>query len=281
MTFLSRPAALAVALAVAVGGVGLPAGSAQAAVKATRVSGWTAKALVARQGQVVRLRLAVRPARKSAARTVVLQRRASGSAQWTNVTTARTGKRGALTLRVPTTRSFDGVVRLRVAATRKARATVTPARHLVVRAGAGTGTVPPTTDVEREVVRLVNVARATARSCGSQHFGATTPVRVNDRLSKAARDHALDMGRRGYFSHDSLDGRTFVDRVHAAGYSNPSAENIAAGYPTPAAVVSGWLSSPGHCANIMARDAVDLGVGFASVPGSEYDTYWVQDFGRG
>ena len=298
MTSSPRPAAIVVAVALAVGVLGLPAGSAEAAVKATRVAGWTGSTLVASPGQVVRLHVAVRPVRKPAVRTVVLQRRAAGAAGWSNVTTARTSKRGALTLRVPTARPFDGVVRLWVTATRKARAVATPARRLVVRpaptsplatsGGTSTGSTasptaiaPQTTDIELEVARLVNVARASARTCGTQRFAAAGPLHVDNRLSAASREHALDMGRQRYFSHTSLDGRTPWDRARAAGYTNASGENIAAGYPTAAAVVQGWLDSPGHCSNIMAPDAADIGVGFANVSGSPYGTYWVQLFGRG
>src|SRR5918997_4782785 len=44
------------------------------------------------------------------------------------------------------------------------------------------------------------------------------PLRLNRRLSKAARRHARDMARRKYFSHDSLGGGSFVDRIRRAGY---------------------------------------------------------------
>jgi uncharacterized protein YkwD len=286
MRLLPRPVAVAIAVVALLGGVGLPAGSADAAVKATRVSGWSGRSLVATQGQQVRLRVAVRPARNSVRRTVVLQRRTSGAGGWRNVSTAHTNTHGVAMLQLPTARSFNGAVRLWVRATHKARAVATPSRRLVVRtaavgSAATSAAVPATTSTEREVVRLVNLARASARTCGSQQFGAARPLRLDDRLSKAGRDHALDMGTKGYFSHTSTDGRTFVDRVHAAGYASPSAENIAAGYATPADVVQGWLASAGHCANIMSTDSVDVGVGFADVPGSPYGTYWVQDFGRG
>ena len=49
----------------------------------------------------------------------------------------------------------------------------------------------------------------------------------------------------------------------------------------PAAVVSGWMSSPGHCANIMNAGFTDIGVGYAFVAGSPYGSYWTQDFGGG
>src|SRR4051812_23098362 len=37
------------------------------------------------------------------------------------------------------------------------------------------------------------------------------PLKSNRRLSKAAASHARDMCVRGYFSHDSANGSSFVD----------------------------------------------------------------------
>src|SRR6476646_7886697 len=44
------------------------------------------------------------------------------------------------------------------------------------------------------------------------------PLRVNKRLSKAARRHAQDMVTRDYFAHDTAGGGNFVDRIENAGY---------------------------------------------------------------
>lgn len=119
-----------------------------------------------------------------------------------------------------------------------------------------------------EVVRLVNVARGAA-GCAAVH--------VNARLATAARLHSADMARQDYFSHTSLDGRTPWDRIRAQGYAYGSAENIAAGYPTAAAVMAGWMNSPGHKANILNCSNIALGVGLGR--GGSYGTYWTQDFG--
>ena len=50
-----------------------------------------------------------------------------------------------------------------------------------------------------------------------------------------------------------------------------AAENIASGYQTPAAVVVGWMNSPGHRANILNASLGHMGVG-------EMDRAWVQLF---
>jgi uncharacterized protein YkwD len=44
------------------------------------------------------------------------------------------------------------------------------------------------------------------------------PLSFNTGLAEAARAHAADMLENGYYSHDSLDGRTLEDRIREAGY---------------------------------------------------------------
>jgi uncharacterized protein YkwD len=46
-----------------------------------------------------------------------------------------------------------------------------------------------------------------------------SPLTFSSSLYTAAREHAEDMLARGYFSHDSLDGRTYVDRIRKTGYN--------------------------------------------------------------
>ena len=68
---------------------------------------------------------------------------------------------------------------------------------------------------------------------------------ANAQLAKAALGHSTDMATQNYFSHVSLDGRTFDVRIHNAGFKgNTLAENIAAGQSTPAAVMDSWMKSP-------------------------------------
>ena len=127
---------------------------------------------------------------------------------------------------------------------------------------------PATDPAVVEVVRLVNVERARA-GCAAVH--------VDARLATAARLHSEDMARLDYFSHTSLDGRSPWDRIGAQGYAYGSAENIAAGYSTPAAVMTGWMDSAGHRANILNCATKALGVGIGH--GGHYGIYWTQDFG--
>ena len=137
---------------------------------------------------------------------------------------------------------------------------------------------PPASTFAQRVLDLTNRARAQARTCGTTPFAATTPLAYNAQLERAAQGHATDIAANNYFSHTSRDGRTFDQRVTAAGYPwRAVGENIAAGQRTPEEVVAGWLASEGHCRNIMEPGFRELGVGYAQ--GGSYGHSWVQNFG--
>ncbi|WP_412029812.1 CAP domain-containing protein [Deinococcus yunweiensis] len=147
----------------------------------------------------------------------------------------------------------------------------------VVRAGQ---TAVPAAQFTREVFDLTNAARAQARVCGATPYAAAPALAYDSRLEASAQAHAQDMAAKNYFSHDSQDGRTFSQRITATGYPwAVAAENIAAGQTTPQEVVQAWLDSPNHCAEIMAADLHDVGIGYVVATGGKFGTYWVQDFG--
>ncbi|MBS7806857.1 CAP domain-containing protein [Variovorax sp. PCZ-1] len=133
----------------------------------------------------------------------------------------------------------------------------------------------------QEALNAVNAARAVARSCGSTSYPAVAPLQWNSQLAEAALAHSRDMATRNYFAHTNLDGETPSDRTAKAGYGRFTGENIAAGYGTLEAVMQGWLSSPGHCANIMRASYKDFALACA-IPVSNnatYNIYWTQSFG--
>lgn len=103
----------------------------------------------------------------------------------------------------------------------------------------------------------------------------------NDRLFSAAARHSKDMAQNSYFSHTSLDGRSLGQRVRNEGYVwTAVGENIAAGQNSVNAVVSGWLSSPGHCANIMRTNYNHVAVACVRQAGSSYGSYWTMVLAR-
>jgi uncharacterized protein YkwD len=117
--------------------------------------------------------------------------------------------------------------------------------------------------------------------CGTTFYKAVGTVAWNGKLADAAAGHAQDMATNNYFSHTGQDGRSFSQRITAAGYSWTAAgENIAAGQTTPEQVVNAWLQSPGHCENIMNGSYTEAGVACAKNDAAAYKTYWVMELGK-
>jgi uncharacterized protein YkwD len=137
------------------------------------------------------------------------------------------------------------------------------------------------TSFEDQVLILLNQQRAAGATCSGTPYPAVGPLYMNANLRTAAQNHSFDMATQNYFSHTSLDGRTFDQRIFNAGYSGayPLGENIAAGQTTPASVVSAWMTSPGHCTNIMNGSFNSAGVGYGFNSSSTYQHYWTLDFG--
>lgn len=91
-------------------------------------------------------------------------------------------------------------------------------------------------------------------------------LQLNDRLSKAAYLKAQDMFDNQYWAHDSPSGVTPWKWFGDAGYKYSEAgENLAKNFTTTSAVMTAWLASPEHRANILKNDYKD--VGFAVVSG--------------
>jgi uncharacterized protein YkwD len=127
----------------------------------------------------------------------------------------------------------------------------------------------PAGGVAAQVVSLTNLERSKV-GCPA--------LAVDPRLTAAAQAHSMDMAVRGYFDHDSPDGRTPFQRIGDAGYPfSIAAENIAAGQRTAPDVITGWMNSADHRANIVNCALTQIGVGYAT--GGSYGTYWTQDFG--
>ncbi len=143
---------------------------------------------------------------------------------------------------------------------------------------------------EQTILDAVNVARATARNCGTTAFAATTPLIWNAQLAAAAKLHSDDMAQNGYrgtatdaeAAHIGTDGSTPQQRITQAGYVwKTSGENVAVGYTIGGAsdVVAAWLNSPGHCSNIMSPKYKEIGVSYVFNDKMKYNSFFTQDFG--
>jgi uncharacterized protein YkwD len=129
----------------------------------------------------------------------------------------------------------------------------------------------PVSSLEQAIIDLVNQQRQAA---------GLAPLRVNQRLCAAAQIQARNMARLNEFGHvlNDTSTPTPLDRLRAVGYSYGSAgENIAYNYQGAQDVVTGWMNSPGHRANILSADYTETGV--AVRYNSFNEPYYVQVFG--
>jgi uncharacterized protein YkwD len=115
--------------------------------------------------------------------------------------------------------------------------------------------------------------------CGRDSFGAASPLTASTTLAAAAALHAQDMAEHRKLDHTGSDGSASGDRITRAGYVwRAAGENIASGQSDAETVVAGWISSPGHCATLMAPYFTETGVAFALAPNEDPPIYWVQVF---
>ena len=80
---------------------------------------------------------------------------------------------------------------------------------------------------------------------------------------------------------DHINSARSQGRVTEAGYRwSAVGENIAAGQKSVDEVVAGWLSSPGHCANIMKAEFTAMGAARVEASDPRYSPLWTQVFAR-
>jgi uncharacterized protein YkwD len=95
------------------------------------------------------------------------------------------------------------------------------------------------------------------------------PLGADPGLERAAESHGKEMLSLDYFDHVSPSGLTPVQRVRTTGYIPSSevgyvvGENLAWGtltLATPQSIVSAWIASPEHLANILEGRYRDTGI---------------------
>jgi len=122
------------------------------------------------------------------------------------------------------------------------------------------------------VISLTNTQRA------QNGLGALS---TNQALTNAATAKANDMFAKGYFAHNSPDGKTPWDFIHEAGYNYVYAgENLAIGYADASELMSAWMNSTSHRDNIVSPNFQDIGVAVVAGQFNGVDTIIVaQEFG--
>lgn len=153
-----------------------------------------------------------------------------------------------------------------------------------------------------ELVGAVNAVRAEYN---------LAPLTMNTDLQLSAQRHAEDMADRGYFSHYTPEGLSYIDRIRAGGYLDVTAEscscaqqfnlgdtiesgpgfsvtgneqcscepvyalgeNLAKGQLSVDEVLEDWMNSEGHRKNILRPQFTEIGIGL-------FENIWVQNFGK-
>lgn len=104
----------------------------------------------------------------------------------------------------------------------------------------------------------------------------------NSKLEVAARLKAEDMASKGYFAHNSPDGKTPWYWFEKAGYDYAAAgENLAVNFTDSKDVTEAWMRSPSHRANILNGNYTEIGIATARGTYKGKDAIFVvQEFGR-
>ena len=125
---------------------------------------------------------------------------------------------------------------------------------------------PSPTAYDDEILQLVNDHR---RSIGKPALAKSQVI------WEQANTHSQNMASgKVPFGHDGFDARIAAIRA-ALGSSGSAAENVAMGFSSVAAVVSGWLGSAGHRANI---EGSSTRTGISAVKSSGGAWYYTQVF---
>lgn len=132
-------------------------------------------------------------------------------------------------------------------------------------------------EAEDEVLDRIDRARAQGIRCGTAGQRPVAPsLRVNGSLVCAARNHAFAMATRGFVGHLDPEGVGPDERAAAAEYDGTVVEHWAAGPDDARALVDDlWLLTASHCADLTARDFVEVGIGHVGDVDDDNGTYWV------
>lgn len=145
--------------------------------------------------------------------------------------------------------------------------TVKPQSSESIQLGFTTTNVKPDPAAAKKMLELVNAERK-ANDLKELVF--------DEKLAAVGEAHATDMFARGYFSHNTPEGKTPFDRMDAAGISYMIAgENLALA-PTTAEAFTGLMNSPGHKANMLSGDFGRVGIG--AVNGGSHGIMFAQEF---
>ncbi|MGZ8557888.1 MAG: CvpA family protein [Chitinophagaceae bacterium] len=145
--------------------------------------------------------------------------------------------------------------------------TVDPNTNKKVPLGITYNNAEPRPFLEIKMLELVNKERA------KEGLPALKP---DPEMTRVARAHSRDMFVKGYFAHNTPDGKTPFDRMRNAGVKfNTAGENLALAQTLEIAHTN-LMNSPGHRANILHPSFGRLGIGI--LDGGFYGLMVSQEF---
>jgi len=138
--------------------------------------------------------------------------------------------------------------------------------------------IAPRSDYFAAIFASVLIDQTNVERSG-QHLGTLVS---NPKLEAAAKLKADDMAARGYFAHNTPDGRNPWWFVKAAGYEYDAAgENLAVNFSDSSDVTKAWMNSPLHRANIVNGNFTEIGIATArGIYKGKEAIFVVQMFGR-
>ncbi len=88
---------------------------------------------------------------------------------------------------------------------------------------------------------------------------------INSKLNNSSGSKASHMVTNDYWAHNAPDGTSPWHFFESAGYNYQKAgENLAYGFSTSSATVTGWMNSPSHRDNMLDPDYDEVGFGFVN-----------------
>ena len=135
-------------------------------------------------------------------------------------------------------------------------AAAAPLIPVEITGGAGLQTNPTEAQLTKFRQQLLDLTNAERAKVGAP------PLIMNETLHKVAQYHSEDMGKVGYFAHNSPSGESPGDRATKFGWTKGVGENIAS-HGSIDGAHNGLFWSAGHRKNMLAKDWKVAGFGVA------------------
>ncbi|MCF6277833.1 MAG: LysM peptidoglycan-binding domain-containing protein [Anaerolineales bacterium] len=135
---------------------------------------------------------------------------------------------------------------------------------------AATCTYTENTAYVNQVFTLINNARVDA---------GLPALTLNDKLTAAAKAHAIDMGCNNFMSHTGTNGSSYQERITEQGYTfSIAAENLFARPPEfggdGQTAFDWWMSNATHRDTILSTYVTEIGISYVAVDGSMLGGYF-------